>query len=241
MPKDLSTLYHEFSKDPTNRGTVYIPRDDSQWPSEWTTIFYKEYERTPKIALPAAHVQGDFSAVVAHRRSRRDFDRAPIDAGQLGSILRCACGITDETGRRAYPSGGARYPIEIYPLVFQGSREVPAGIYHYNVKRHALDVLETRQFTGNEIAGIFTYPFIQKASFALVLTAVFNRTFMKYGDRGYRYILIEAGHVAQNICLTAEALDLKCVPLVGTKDTSMERLLEIDGFTEAVIHSVIVG
>ena len=76
---------------------------------------------------------------------------------------------------------------------------------------------------------------------AIIMTAVFDRSQMKYGERGYRYMLIEAGHVGQNFCLTAEALGLKCSALGGTHDEPIERLLDIDGVTESVMYALAIG
>ncbi len=79
-------------------------------------------------------------------------------------------------------------------------------MYHYDVKEHALDVLWQRSFTKADIANLFVYDWIGEASCALLMTAVFWRNQVKYGQRGYRYVLLEAGHIGENGYLTAEAL-----------------------------------
>ena len=73
------------------------------------------------------------------------------------------------------------------------------------------------------------------------MTSQFERTQMKYGERGYRYILLEAGHIGQNICLVSETLGLKCCALGGTMDKNLEELLDIDGETESVVYGFAIG
>ena len=131
--------------------------------------------------------------------------------------------------------------MEIYPIVFSGDKEIPAGLYHYNVKEHALDVLTQQTFTASDIGNLFVYEWIQKASCALVMTAVFGRNQVKYGERGYRYMLLEAGHIGQNVYLVSNALGVKCCGMGGTRDENLEKLIDIDGTTEAVVYALILG
>ena len=113
--------------------------------------------------------------------------------------------------------------------------------YHYDVKDHQLTVLWGHEFSDEEILQYFTYPWIKDAGFLVVLTAVFDRTTMKYGDRGYRYILLEAGHIGQNLVNTSTLLNLKVCPLGGTRDEALETLLCIDGITESVVYGLAIG
>lgn len=143
--------------------------------------------------------------------------------------------------RRAQASGGARYPIEVYPLVLRSGEGLPAGLYHYNVKLHALETLWDKSFTKEELKDYFVYEWTADASVVFLMTAVFWRNQMKYGERGYRYVLIEAGHIGQNLYLVSEALGLKCCALGGTKDERVEELLDIDGVNESLVYAVAVG
>jgi len=244
MYVDFSGLFHQSSKDNSGKGTVRIPADSRNWPEEWSTVYYKSYGNLPKIELTRGQPRADFFELIGKRHSSREFTRAPVDKDKLSHLLRYSCGLvegSDDLFRRAHPSGGGRFPLEIYPIVFQGNADIPAGLYHYNIREHALDVLWKRPFSDHEIGELFFYEWIKDASFALVLTAAFDRSQMKYGERGYRYILIEAGHISQNVYLAAEAVGLKCCAMAGTKDEKIERLLDIDGITESVVHSLILG
>ncbi len=143
--------------------------------------------------------------------------------------------------RRAQPSGGARFPIEVYPIVFRSGEDLKSGLYHYNVKAHKLDVLWDREFQDQELDQLFTYPWAKDAGLALIMTAVFWRTQNKYRERGYRFVLLEAGHIGQNVYLIAGALGLKCCALAGTRDENLEKLIDIDGVTESAVYALAIG
>lgn len=241
---DFSKLFHQSSKD-HGKGHPPIPSRYEDWPEEWRTTFYKAYPRLPKLDLEGTPPHADFFDLVQKRQSRRDFTRQPLTKRELSVLLKYSCGTTGklvgERLRRAHPSGGGRFPIETYPIVFREGGDLPAGVYHYNVKHHQLDVLWQRPFADGEVDELFSYPWVKEGSVALVMTAVFWRSQNKYGERGYRYILLEAGHIGQSLSLAAEALDLKCCALGGTRDERLEELLDVDGAVESVIYALVLG
>ena len=241
---DFSQLFHQSSKDRSGQGSIRIPLDKAKWPAEWSVTSYKEYPRFEKISLgDKSKAVGDLFDVMRKRTSQRDFSGKPFTKNQLSTLLKYACGIVNgpDGEHRAQPSGGGRYPLEVYPVVFAGSDEIPAGLYHYGVKRHELDVLWQLAFTKEDIAAFFTYPWAQDATLGLFLTAVFNRNQMKYGERGYRQILIEAGEIVQNVYLVSTALGLKCCAIDGVREPDIEKLLDVDGITESVVTSLVLG
>lgn len=244
MELDFSHLFHQSSKD-RSRGHPPIAENPKEWPSEWHTTYYKTYPRFPKITLPDTKPSGDFFDLIQRRKTRRNFAAKPLSLEALSSLLRYSCGIagTLEDGRpkRAHPSGGARFPLEIYPLVFRENEHLPAGVYHYNIKAHALDVLWARNFSEEERSTLFLYPWVKNAAVVFVLTAIFWRSRNKYGEAGYRYILLEGGHIGQNLYLIAEALGLQCSALGGVDNKAIESILDIDGITESAIYALAVG
>jgi SagB-type dehydrogenase family enzyme len=221
-------------------------QNSADWPEKWKTIYYKSYPRLAKIDLSRRTPKADFFNLIENRQSRREFLKKPISLEELSILLRYSCGentFTDNSGRvfRAQPSGGARYPVEIYPLVIRGRDGLDAGLYHYNVQTHQLDVLLRKEFKDPDIDELFTYPWVKNSGAVFLMSAVFWRTQNKYGERGYRYALFEAGHIGQNLYLGAEALGLKCCALGGTNDEVLERLLDIDGINEALVYAVTIG
>ena len=241
---DFSHLFHQSSKD-HSRGHAPIPKHPKDWPEKWRTTYYKSYPRLSKIDLTDVPPQADFFDLVTKRRSQRNFTKKPLSKEDLSLLLKYSCGNIREleTGRhrRAQPSGGGRFPVEAYLIVFRSSQDLNAGLYHYNIKNHQLDVLWDREFTDEDINKLFTYQWVKDAAVAFVMTAIFSRTQDKYGERGYRYILLEAGHIGQNMYLVSEALGLKCCALGGTRDEELEKLIDIDGVTESVVYALAVG
>lgn len=249
MGIDFSKIFHESSKDHTQGGSVNPGLSKDLWPESWSTIFYKTYQ-TKKIALPGVNIDSYFSkkekdanlfSLIKNRKSRRDFTDKPLTLEEISILLQYSCGIFTDTGRRANPSGGGRYPIEVYIFVQKISKDIPSGLYHYNIKEHALDILNSKVYDHKEISRLFNYDFVQNASASIILTSAFFRTKEKYGERGYRYILLEAGHIVQNMYLVAEALELSATGLGGTKDIKIEKELMIDGDMESLVYSFTLG
>ncbi|MDD2657311.1 MAG: SagB/ThcOx family dehydrogenase [Candidatus Pacebacteria bacterium] len=241
---DFSDLFHQLSKDHSARGAARIPNDPREWPIEWKTTYYKDYPSSKKIRLTDAPPQIDLFSAISSRKSGRLYGEEPVTKDELSVLLKYACGeITYADGKvhRAQASGGGRFPIEVYPIIFRGTPDLSSGLYHYNVREHSLDVLWERTFTKEDIAELFTYPWVQDAPLALVMTAVFSRNKVKYKERGYRYLMLEAGHIGQNLYLTSAALDLECCALGGTRDESLEEFIDIDGTTESVVYGFSFG
>lgn len=245
MPPDYSEMFHQSSKDLSWGGRVHIPKDSSLWPEEWKTTHYKVYPRFPVKKLPAPKkITLGLSKIIEERKSERNFSKQPISSPELSTLLKKSLGTTNVRGgqmRRAYPSGGACFPIEVYPVILNGDNEIPSGIYHYNPKSHDLSVLQEKSFTPEDISQLTSYEWVSDASMLLIFTAVFARTKKKYGERGYRYILLEAGHMGENVYLASNALSIKCCGLGGTRDAAIEALLSIDGVTESVVYGLVLG
>jgi SagB-type dehydrogenase family enzyme len=173
---------------------------------EFTTAPFKIYPRLPRLTLDGRirQIKVELGAALENRRSARDFSDIGLSLEELGSLLFWS------GNRKFYPSGGARYPLEIYPLVFKGGGELRRGLYHYNLKDNCLEIIDAEEPKENTLQKCFIMGSAKEPAVALIITAVFARTQMKYGERGYRFALIEAGHLGQNIYLVSGALGLKC-------------------------------
>jgi SagB-type dehydrogenase family enzyme len=240
---DLSKFFHLSSKD-NSKGHPPISKNPSEWPSEWKVQEYKTYPRFQKIVLPEERRNADFFDLISKRKSQRDFKKEPISIQDISTILKYSCGITRTDkgkSKRAQPSGGGRFPLEVYVVVFVPTDNLPSGLYHYDVKNHQLSILWQKKFDETTLQKLFTYDWATQTSVGILITGVFERNQIKYGERGYRYVLIESGHVGQNIYLNCEALGLKCCSLGGTHDYAIEQLLDIDGVSESLIYSVVIG
>ena len=175
---------------------------------------------------------------IARRRTLRNFSSRILREDQLMGVFWAAQGITDSIrGLRAVPSAGALYPLEIY--AFLGDRAVVGmgkGIYRYRpYQPDAMIVIE--EDLRQELArACLSQMWIAQAPVSLVISAVYERSMKKYGDRGIRYSVIEAGCAAQSVFFVAESLGLG-VGIVGAFDDDMVR--ELTG-AEADFHPLLV-
>lgn len=184
---------------------------------------------------------------IVSRISERDMTPATLDLTQVTALLHYSYGVTrarehSQSVRplRVVPSGGSLYPLEVY---FHSAHVagLPQGLYHYNPSENYLRYLRHHNET-DRIAKGTPYPsLILSASLVIFITGVFERSTFKYGDRGYRFTLLEAGHVAQNINLVTQGLGLACVNIGGFFDRDMDAFLELDGLLHSTIYMVAIG
>ena len=239
----FSQIYHQATK----KFSRLVPMDSSKWPEEWKTTFYKTYLRFRKIDLLNVEMKSDFFEAVKSRSSKREMTGGKISKEELSVLLKYSCGNIrrEENGdwRRAYPSGGARYPIEIYGLLINAGTGLEPGLFHYNVKSNQLEIMLKKQFLKKDLKQIAGYEFVESSSLIIFMTSVFWRNQNKYGDRGYRFILQESGHIGQNFYLISEILGLKCCALGGFRvsDEEIEKILRIDGTTESLVYTLVIG
>jgi SagB-type dehydrogenase family enzyme len=204
----------------------------------------RRHPHRPSIEL-GEHLLPDMPLAEAleARRSRLAGVRGELDLPRLTSVLACGYGSRrrDDGDRRYIPSGGALYPLELYVLPLAVSRLAP-GVCHYDPYGHRLELLRDAPSLEQELADALVDPsLLQCASAALVVTGVFWRSRFKYGQRGYRFALLEAGHLAQNVVLAAAALGLAALPVGGFYDRELERVLAVDGVDESALYVVLLG
>ena len=138
------------------------------------------------------------------------------------------------------PSGGALYPLEIFfHTTHVGALE--AGLYHFNPMQNRLRLLRYGDNSRRLSDALVQRNLAVDASLIVFITAVFERSVFKYGDRGYRFVLLEAGHVAQNLALTATGMGLGCLNVGGFADRQIDDLLGLDGIDHSTIYLAAVG
>ncbi len=181
------------------------------------------------IPLPKPSLDGRTSVekAIQQRRTVRDFKDRALPLNDLSQLLWAAQGITEEKERkRASPSGGALYPLDIYLATGEGRVEgVGGGLYHYLPEGHSISLL-SRGDRRKEIASASLWQmWMAKAPVIFVITAEYRRITSKYGERGIRYALMEVGHVGQNLFLQAEALGLGAGIVGAFNDTDVSKVL----------------
>jgi SagB-type dehydrogenase family enzyme len=206
---------------------------------------YKEYPNAPKIELPTPQATGGMSLweATGRRRSVRDFRPAPISAADLSQILWASQGVTKVVGGyalRSAPSAGALYPVETY-LSVQHVDGIDPGIYHYGVRGHRLELLSAGDFRVALAEAALDQGFLAEAAVVFALTAVFERSKWKYKQRAYRYVYLDAGHIAQGLALAAVALGLGSCQVAALYDDEVNAILGVDGEAESILYMTAVG
>ena len=238
-PEDPAETFHEASKlhpglaERQARGMARLAASDALLAASRRSVRRNRQHET--VRLPRCQL----SPALRTRRSAQTFTGRPLGLQRLAALLEAGYGVT-APGRRSVPSGGALYPLEIYPVVVQvGGLE--QGVFHFDPPRHLLELVRAGE-VASELEATCPLPGLLAGAAAVVfVTAVFWRSRFKYGLRGYRFALLEAGHVAQNVLLTASELGVAALPLGGFYDARAEALLGVDGVDESVVYAVVLG
>jgi SagB-type dehydrogenase family enzyme len=207
------------------------------------------YEGYPMVELPRSlePLQLSLEKAITTRVSVREFMASPVTLGTVATLLHHAYGVSRDhkdmafpRSLRVVPSAGALYPLEIFfhTAHIEGLK---AGVYHYNPSRNHLRLLCEGDRTQTISQAVIQPEVALGSALIIFITAIFERTIFKYGDRGYRFILLEAGHVAQNLNLVANALGLGTLNIGGFFDREVDDFLGLDGVTHSTIYMLAIG
>jgi SagB-type dehydrogenase family enzyme len=200
------------------------------------------------VALPGAPEPGPVAQALAARRSCRRYAAHALDARVLSGLLAGAYGVLPMAAhgegrvalRRPVPSAGALYPLELYACLARVDG-VPDGVYRYQPLHHRLEPVRPPP-TGAELDELLlAQAYVAQANVLLFVAAGLGRTLDKYGPRGYRYLLLEGGHVVQALCLLAHEHGLASLCIGGFRDSRVNRWLALDGVRQAVIYAAAIG
>jgi SagB-type dehydrogenase family enzyme len=235
-PTSLSLLFH-LNSEPWLNDTAYesAGRQESL-----------RGER-PAIGLPPPG-ESALTALLRARRSCRAFAPRAMPLDAVAALAAAAQGVIEVAAvgdghtmvRRAAPSAGGLYPLELHAAL----RRVDGladGIYAYDPLGHALEELRRGELEPELAAALYAWPFVIGANVLFALVARFEQTQKKYGPRGYRYILLEAGHAVENVCLRAAELGLATLCIGGFVDTGVNRLLSLSPTEAGVVYMVAAG
>jgi SagB-type dehydrogenase family enzyme len=205
---------------------------------------FKQYVDAEKVPLPTDwDMEKGLREALQHRRSFRRFGKDALSKKDLSMLLWASQGITGRAGNfffRTAPSAGALYPVETY-LSVQNIDNIDKGLFHFQPAEFCLEKMSA-EFSADKVAeAALGQSFLAKAGVVFIWSAILRRNFSKYGHRGMRYILMDAGHICQNLLLAAEALGLGACPVAAFYDDEFNALLGLDGTEESVIYMAAVG
>jgi len=187
------------------------------------------------IALPKPDRKGSvpLETAISARRSQRTFLKHPLTPQQTGQLAWSAQGLETPGGHRTAPSAGATYPLQLYVVNAD-------GLFLYLPDRHSLEEIKDKDLRAGLAGSAWGQDFIEAAPVTLVFAALFTRTTARYGERGVRYVYMEAGHAAENVQLQAQALNLGSVAVGAFDDASVRKVLSLPRNLDPV-YMVVVG
>ena len=206
---------------------------------------YKSYEDAEVIDLPEVDEgkTGSLHESLEKRKSVRQYSKESLSLEKLSYLLWASTGVQrEERGRkfRTAPSAGALYPIETY-LVVNDVDRLEKGLYHYLIREHKLEKLKTGDLRDDITDAALGQNMCAQAPVVFVWSAIFNRTMWKYSDRGYRYVFMDAGHIAENLALSAASMELGTCQIGAFFDDQVDDVIEVDGEEEKSIYMTVVG
>ena len=206
--------------------------------------WFKTYPNAARVKLPD-RTRGDSGVfdALARRRSLRAYSPEPLALGELSALLWAAAGVTaceDGFALRTAPSAGGLYPIEHY-VIANDVEGLEQGLYHYDVLGRALERLHAGDLRLAIARGALDQRIAADAQAVFVWTAALERSRWKYGERFLRYVLLDAGHIAQNVALAATALGLGTCQIAAFFDEEVAAILSVDPDAEPVVYMSTAG
>ncbi|MEJ2262568.1 MAG: SagB/ThcOx family dehydrogenase [Anaerolineales bacterium] len=179
-----------------------------------------------ELPEPASDSDVPVEQALLQRQSVRDYTDRPLTLTEMSQLLWAAQGITRSGGKRTAPSAGALYPLEVY-LVVGEVDGLASGVYKYLPGDHDLVKVGEDDRRADLGKAALSQESIEAAPAAIVITAIYERTTVKYGERGIRYVHMEVGSAAQNVYLQAVSLDLGTVFIGAFHDQDVKRVLNL--------------
>jgi SagB-type dehydrogenase family enzyme len=243
--------FHFLTKDaPYVAGDWTIEQKMQTIPSTPQPPLFKKTEGAESISLPLHEIETDsFFKTLHARRTQRRFSAADVSLDSVSKLLQTTWGVQGYIESKYFgplplktsPSGGARNPIEVYLMALR-VQGLEAGLYHYDVRDHALERISSEATPQMARAYCADQPYAARSAALFIMTGVVARTMWKYHHpRAYRVVLLDAGHLGQTFCLTATRMGLAPFSTAALKDSLIEKDLGIDGISESVLYVTGVG
>ncbi len=202
-------------------------------------------ERPLRFPLPSPKpLKVDLLSLALRRCSVRRFSRdTPLSLEELSTVVWFSLGSRGSgPGRplRVFPSAGALYPTEAIVAV-RLVDGLSQGVYRYVPEDHSLSLIGLGDVSRDLARASLSQMWVSDAQVIIVLTAVVSRMTAKYGDRGFRYIYMEAGHVGQGIYLAASAMGLGTCAIGAFFDDEVASVVGVDASSEIPLYLFPLG
>jgi SagB-type dehydrogenase family enzyme len=229
--------------------TKYDPDKPMGYTLDWSRRpkSYKNH-KSPLTYIPLSDPdmksRANLWQLLRDRRSKREYNaRRNLKENLLSALLWATQGVTAKYGEflfRTAPSAGGLYPVETY-LFLRAVEGLEPGIYHFRTHVFDLELLKKGDYSKELTDAALGQTIVRDAQVTFIWSAVVERSRWKYRQRAYRYIYLDAGHIAQNLYLAAEALGLGTCAIGALFDDRVNRIIGVDGIEETVIYMATVG
>ncbi|XMB66057.1 SagB/ThcOx family dehydrogenase [Mycoplasmatota bacterium zrk1] len=191
----------------------------------------------------------NLKTLIEERRSVRHYSKNSLNLQELSYLLWCTQGVKEIINRtptykitlRTVPSAGARHPLETV-LLINNVKELEPGLYRYIASKHKLiQLTDNSNISVNIANACLKQSFVAKSSVAFIWVADIYKTIWRYKERSYRYALLDAGHVCQNLYLAAESIDSGVCAVAAYDDNEINRILGLDGENQFVVYIATIG
>lgn len=231
------TKYPNMGKSDQGRGLPQPP----------LTLDWDRARRPVPLPAPEAIRLGGLSVreAIDQRRTLRAYARAPLRLDELSYLLWCTQGVREVVPQsrtmRTVPSAGARHAFETY-LCVNNVAGLRPGLYRFLALEHALvEENPGADFADRLARACLGQETVRTCAATFIWTAVVYRMTYRYGERGYRYLYLDAGHVCQNLYLAAETIGCGVCAIAAFSDDDVNRLLGLDGKDRFAIYLGTVG
>jgi SagB-type dehydrogenase family enzyme len=252
---DLAELFHENSKilPYVRRNKKGAEINSHPLILQLMSIQPKQYSNLVHVDLPAAGHKDMIPRVslekaIRQRQSTRRFSKHPLSIRKLSTLLYFSSAVlTVDTidanyklYHRAVPTSGGLNSVELYALALN-IKDLKQGVYHYDSLNHRLELLRDGDFRTLVSRKLLFQSEFSNAAVILIVTSWFSKLKFKYGERGYRYAFLDAGHVGAHIYLLASALNLACCGICGFFDDEVNSLIGINSLDESAVYLLALG
>jgi SagB-type dehydrogenase family enzyme len=232
------TQYGRFPEADEARGRPRPPLE--QVPAQTGTAIALPREGIPHLGSLSVH------EAIERRRSLRSYADDPLRLDELSALLWWTQGVQRvipeaEVTLRTVPSAGARHALETYLLVSR-VQGLEKGLYCFHATGHALLAVSREEALAERLqAACLGQPSVGGSAVTFIWVAIPRRMTWRYGERGYRYLHLDVGHVCQNLCLGAEAISAGACAIGAFSDQEVNALLGLDGKEAFAIYLAAVG
>jgi len=240
------SIGHEFMVK-TRYGNLEPSGQQQQLPQPPLEAFYGGTETIIDLPMPEEipAINIDFMAAVELRTSVRDYQNMPISLLELSFLLWCTQGVKqvlgDKATLRTVPSAGARHAFETY-LLINNVEGIKPGLYRFLALEHKLAEVNMTDIISGEISNACLGQKIVLTSAVTFIWAVdVARMTWRYGERGYRYLHLDAGHICQNLYLSAQVIGCGACAIAAFDDELLNSAVGIDGEEQFAVYVGTVG